>query len=72
MQQQLSSAAQIFTRSSVPSIPDEIVRLKEELNKKYPNTFTIAHIISHNPELLAEFLTLVNTNITSEKIEMRC
>ncbi|MEA1988417.1 MAG: HDOD domain-containing protein [Pseudomonadota bacterium] len=71
MQQQLASAAQIFTQSSVPSIPDEIIRLKEELNKKYPNTVTIANLISHNPELLADFLTLVNTNITSEKTEIR-
>lgn len=71
MQKQLASAAQIFSKSSVPTIPEEIIRLKEELNKKYPNTVTIANLISHNPELLSDFLMLVNTNITSEKTEIK-
>lgn len=71
MQKQLASAAQIFSKSSVPSVPEEIIRLKEELNKKYPNTVTIANLISHNPELLSDFLTLVNSNITSEKTEIK-
>ncbi len=70
MQQQLSKAAQIFSETSVPTIPEEVVLLQEELNKKYPNTVTIANLISHNPELLGEFLTLVNTNITGEKSEI--
>lgn len=71
MQAQLAEAAKIFKNSSVPNIPDEIIRLKEELNKKYPNTVNIANLISHNPELLGDFLTLVNTNITNEKNEVK-
>lgn len=71
MQDKLSNAAQIYTKSLVPSIPEEIIKLKEELNKKYPNTVTIANLISHNPELLGNFLTLVNTNITNEKTEIK-
>jgi len=71
MQEKLSNAAQIYTKSQVPTIPEEIIKLKEELNKKYPNTVTIANLISHNPELLGNFLTLVNTNITNEKTEIK-
>ena len=71
MQQKLSVAAQIIAKTSIPNIPEEIIRLKEELNKKYPNTVTIANLISHNPELLGNFMSLVNTNVTSEKMDIR-
>jgi HD-like signal output (HDOD) protein len=71
MQQELSSAAQIISKTSIPNIPEELIRLKEELNKKYPNTVTIANLISRNAELLGNFMTLVNTNITSEKMDIR-
>jgi HD-like signal output (HDOD) protein len=71
MQQKLATAAHIISKTSIPSIPEEIIRLQEELNKKYPNTVTIANLISHNPELLGNFLTLVNTNVTSEKTDIR-
>lgn len=71
MQEKLALAAKIFSKVNIPTIPEEIIRLKEELNKKYPNTVTIANLISHNPELLGDFLTLVNTNITSEKTEIK-
>jgi hypothetical protein len=33
MQQELSSAAQIISKTSIPNIPEELIRLKEELNK---------------------------------------
>lgn len=71
MQTKLSKAVEIYNKSEVPTIPDEIIKLQEELHKKYPNTVMIANLISHNPELLGDFLTLVNTNITSEKIEIK-
>ncbi|BCN94076.1 histidine kinase [Thiomicrorhabdus immobilis] len=71
MQEKLALAAKIFSKVNIPTIPEEIICLKEELNKKYPNTVTIANLISHNPELLGDFLTLVNTNITNEKTEIK-
>lgn len=71
MQEKLALAAKILSQNNIPTIPEEIIRLKEELNKKYPNTVTIANLISRNPELLGDFLTLVNTNITSEKTEIK-
>ncbi len=67
----IAIAAKILSESSVPNLPEEIVRLKEELNKKYPNTVTIANLISNNPVLLGDFLNLVNTNITDEKTEVK-
>ncbi len=67
MQQALKVAADILARQHTPSIPLELLELKSELNKKYPNTVTVAQLISHNPELLANFLNLANTNLTQEK-----
>jgi len=71
MQERLALAAKIYAKTAVPTLPEEVIKLQEELNKKYPNTVTIANLISSNPELLGEFLTLVNTNITSEKTEIK-
>ena len=71
MQAKLQKAAQIIAETNVPRIPDEIIRLKEELNKTYPNTVTVANLISHNPELLGNFLSLVNTNVTNENTEIK-
>lgn len=71
MQSEIKKASQILSELDVPNIPEEVLKLKEELNKTYPNTVTIANLISHHPELLNEFLTLVNTNVTSEKTEIR-
>jgi len=70
MQAQVQKAAQIIAEIKIPSIPEEIIRLKEELNKTHPNTVTVANLISHNPVLLGDFLTLVNTNVTNEKTEI--
>ncbi len=64
MKKKLNKAVQICSKMAIPSIPEEVLKLKEELNKKYPNTVTIANLISHNPELLASFLSLVNSSLT--------
>lgn len=66
MNKQILQAKHILESLSVPNIPDEIIKLQQELNVKYPNTVTIANLISHNPELLSDFLQLVNTNLTSQ------
>ena len=71
MQKALQRATQILQKVNLPTIPEEVIQLKEEINKKYPNTVTIANLISHHPELLANFLTLVNTNLTDEKQEIK-
>lgn len=71
MQSQVQRASQILQEINIPTMPEELIHLKEELNKKYPNTVTIANLISHNPEMLVNFLTLVNTNITSEEKEIK-
>lgn len=71
MQSQVQRASQILQEINIPTMPEELLHLKEELNKKYPNTVTIANLISHNPEMLVNFLTLVNTNITSEEKEIK-
>lgn len=71
MQKALQKATQILQKVNLPTIPEEVFRLKEELNKKYPNTVTVANLISHHPELLASFLNLVNTNLTEEKQEIK-
>lgn len=66
MQSYIEKASEILRSQSVPNVPEEVLLLQAELNFKYPNTVTVANLISHNPELLANFLKLVNTNITVE------
>jgi len=71
MQKLLQKSTQILQKVEIPTIPEEVIQLKEELHKKYPNTVTVANLISHHPELLASFLTLVNANLTDEKQEIK-
>jgi HD-like signal output (HDOD) protein len=71
MQEKLAIAAQIIAKLTIPTIPEEIMQLKEELHKKYPNTTNIANLISRNPELFGSFMRLVNTNVTNEKTEIK-
>lgn len=71
MQAKLNRASQIIEMTGIPSVPEELVLLQDELNKKYPNTVTIANLIARNPELLGHFLSLVNTNVTNEKTEIK-
>lgn len=66
MQSLIEKASEILKSQSVPNVPEEVLLLQAELNFKYPNTVKVANLISHNPELLANFLKLVNTNITAE------
>lgn len=71
MQLKLQKAVQIYNQTQVPTLPEEIVLLQQALHAKYPNTVTIANLIAHNSELLADFLKLVNTNVTSEKTPIK-
>jgi len=66
MQSLIEKASEILKSQSVPNVPEEVLLLQAELNFKYPNTVKVANLISHNTELLAGFLKLVNTNITVE------
>lgn len=67
MQQQLTRAALIIEQIGLQCIPEEVIRIREELEKTHPNTVTIANLIAHNSELLGDFLKLVNSNVTAEK-----
>lgn len=71
MQEAIKKAAEILAQTDIPNIPEEVLQLKAELNKKFPNTVTIANLISKNPEMLANFLNLVNTGVTDEKTEIK-
>lgn len=71
VQDRIKVANAILAEVTIPSLPEEVIKLQDELHKKYPNTVSIANLISHNPELLADFMTLVNTNITSEKQDIK-
>ena len=71
MKNKLTKASNILNSLTIPTIPEEVLKLKEELNRKYPNTVTIANLISHNPELLAEFLNLANANLTNSNSEIK-
>lgn len=71
MQAELQKAAQIIAETDLPTVADELILLQEELNKTNPNSVTVANLIAHNPELLGNFLSLVNTNATGEQAEIK-
>lgn len=70
MQQQLTRAAMIIEQVGLQCIPEEVIRIREELQSNHPNTVTIANLIAHNSELLGDFLKLVNSNVTSENCQI--
>lgn len=53
-------AQALLEKTEVPYLPQELIQLQQELQSRYPNTVTIANLISHNPELLHAFLDFVN------------
>lgn len=71
MRNYIKKASDILGNIELPSIPEEVIELKAELNKKYPNTVTVAQLIGRHPELLSDFLTLVNTSITQQKDDIK-
>ena len=66
MQSLINKASEILKAQSGEDVPEEVLLLQAELNFKYPNTVKVANLISRNPELLASFMQLVNTNITEK------
>jgi len=64
MHDALKKASELLAKVALPTLPEEIIRIKEELNRRYPNTVTVANLIAHHPELLNSFLDLVNSSIT--------
>lgn len=71
MQAALQKAGQVLAQVKLPTLPQEVLQLREELTRRYPNTVTVANLIAHNPELLNDFLTLVNSSLkhTEEAIK---
>ncbi|WP_130536529.1 HDOD domain-containing protein [Thiomicrorhabdus indica] len=71
LQEKASNAKNIFKGQSLPMIPQEVLLLKEELTKKYPNTVTIANLISKNPENLSLFLKIANSNVVNQDTQIK-
>lgn len=65
------NARNIFKGQPLPMIPHEVLLLKEELTKKYPNTVTIANLISKNPENLSHFLKIANSNVVNPDTQIK-
>ena len=64
MQAFFMEAVSALRNMHIPSLPEEVIKLKQELTAKYPNTVTVANLISRNPEMYNHFLKLVNSNLT--------
>lgn len=71
LQEKVSNAKNIFQGQSLPMILQEVLLLKEELTKKYPNTVTIANLISKNPENLSLFLKIANSNVVNQDTQIK-
>lgn len=56
----LTEAKKILATLSVESLPPEVFELQEFLLLPEPNTVEVATIISRNPELLGNFLSITN------------
>lgn len=67
----INGAKAVFKDESIPMVPEEVIALREELLKKYPNTVTIANLISKNPENLALFLKIANSNVGNAQSKMK-
>lgn len=71
LHEKIHAAKEILTGQALPVMPHEILLLKEELSKKYPNTVTIAGLISKNPENLALFLKIANSSVINPEVEIK-
>lgn len=69
--EKIEGAKVILQGQTLPVIPHEVMLLKEELHKKFPNTVTIANLISKNPENLSLFLKIANSNVVNESTEIK-
>ncbi|WP_019894305.1 HDOD domain-containing protein [Hydrogenovibrio halophilus] len=60
LHEHIRTAQAIIKSMSVPDMPVELVMLNEEIEKKFSNIVTVAHIIEKNPEMLADFINVAN------------
>lgn len=67
LQEKILHAHNTLKGQDLPVIPEEVLLLKEELAKKYPNTVTIANLIAKNPENLSLFLKIANSNVINQQ-----
>ncbi|QKI89984.1 HDOD domain-containing protein [Thiomicrorhabdus xiamenensis] len=67
LQDKIQVAKAILAQQSLPSVPQKVLLLKEEFDKPYPNSVTIANLISRNPEYLSSFLQIANACVAEEK-----
>ncbi|MBO1927040.1 HDOD domain-containing protein [Thiomicrorhabdus sp. 6S2-11] len=66
IQQKIQNAHHLLQDKKLPAIPEEVLLLREELTKKYPNSVNIANLIAKNPENLSLFLKIANTNVVKQ------
>lgn len=60
MKDKVEQAKQILKQVKLQTIPPEILQLEAMLDNPNPNTAEVARVLSHNPEVLGEFLGLAN------------
>ena len=56
----IEQATQLIQKIKVDSVPPEVYQLDALIEAEKPNASEIAHLISKHPELLGDFLSLVN------------
>ncbi len=71
MQAMLHEAVSKLRQVHLPSLPETVIRLKEELNAKYPNTVVVANLIQKNAEMSTLFLKLANAQRNDEDEPVR-
>ncbi|WP_321277476.1 HDOD domain-containing protein [Thiomicrorhabdus indica] len=66
----LSEAKKLLATLHVDSLPPEVFELQELLLTPSPNTVEVAAIISRNPELLGNFLSITNQHLRRTEGEL--
>lgn len=70
MKEKITRAKQILSEVHVQAMPQEIIVLSEMLDSRNPNASEIARVISNNPEVLGEFLSLANRVLNRPEDEL--
>lgn len=68
MQQKLRNAMAAIDGVTIPEIPDEVLRLRQELQSKFPNINQVAKIIEQNTTLSGQVLKIINSPVMQLKL----
>jgi HD-like signal output (HDOD) protein len=64
----IQQAQELLRTQPLPAVPQDVLLLKEELSKRYPNTVRVANLISLDADNLTLFLKIANACLDKEEV----